>query len=207
MKGRGMLEAPVVIVYASHDGQTAKIISYLERQLAQKKCAALVCNLGQMSMPSFILETASAVVVVSPVRYGRHLPKIDAFINEHKTLLRHKRLGMASINLTARKPNKNTPQSNPYFKKWIKRHALIPDIAAVFGGRLDYPRYRWLDRQLIRLIMMITGGPTHPRTRLEYTCWADVARFAAQIEALADGVDKQFFWEAEEEQEDMAAWA
>ncbi|MDX9689626.1 MAG: menaquinone-dependent protoporphyrinogen IX dehydrogenase [Proteobacteria bacterium] len=202
-----MLEAPVVIVFASHDGQTAKIISYLERQLAHKKCAALVCDLGQMSIPSFVLETASAVVVVSPIRYGRHLLKVETFLEEYKPLLKRMRLGMASVNLTARKPNKNTPQTNPYFKKWVKRHGLSPDIGAVFGGRLDYPKYRWMDRQMIRFIMMITGGPTHPRTRLEYTCWADVARFAAQIEALADGAGAESFWQAEEEERDLAIWA
>jgi menaquinone-dependent protoporphyrinogen oxidase len=31
---------------------------------------------------------------------------------------------------------------------------------AVFAGALRYPRYRWYDRFMIRLIMKMTGGET-----------------------------------------------
>ena len=57
-------------------------------------------------------------------------------------------------------------------------------LAAAFAGRLDYPRYRWLDRQIIRCIMWLTGGPTDPGTSIEYTSWESVDAFAARLAAL-----------------------
>jgi menaquinone-dependent protoporphyrinogen oxidase len=57
----------------------------------------------------------------------------------------------------------------------------------VFGGDLDYPRYGAMDRNIIRFIMWITGGPTDPRTQVEYTNWDEVRRFAARVSALATG--------------------
>jgi menaquinone-dependent protoporphyrinogen IX oxidase len=35
--------------------------------------------------------------------------------------------------------------------------------------------------------MWITGGPTDPRTQVEYTNWDEVRRFAARVSALATG--------------------
>ena len=30
----------------------------------------------------------------------------------------------------------------------------------MFAGKLDYQRYRFMDRNIIRFIMLVTGGPT-----------------------------------------------
>ena len=49
-------------------------------------------------------------------------------------------------------------------------------MAAAVAGRLDYPHYRWLDRQIIRFIMKMTGGPTDPRSCVEFTAWKAVDR-------------------------------
>lgn len=42
---------------------------------------------------------------------------------------------------------------------------------AVFAGRIDYQKYRFRDRQMIRLIMWMTKGPTDPKTNIEFTNW------------------------------------
>jgi len=52
------------------------------------------------------------------------------------------------------------------------------------AGRLDYPRYTWLDRQMIRLIMRVSGGPTDPEASIEYTDWAAVDGLAGQMAEL-----------------------
>ncbi|MDR2114016.1 MAG: hypothetical protein LBO75_01920, partial [Bifidobacteriaceae bacterium] len=41
-------------------------------------------------------------------------------------------------------------------------------------GALEYPRYHWFDRQIIRFIMHITDGPTDPSLTIEYTDWEQV---------------------------------
>jgi menaquinone-dependent protoporphyrinogen oxidase len=69
----------------------------------------------------------------------------------------------------------------------LKRRRITPAIAAAVAGRLDDPSYRWYDRAMIRLIMRITGGPTDPRTTIEYTDWQQVDSIADAIAALALG--------------------
>jgi menaquinone-dependent protoporphyrinogen oxidase len=74
-------------------------------------------------------------------------------------------------------------------KRFLRRIPWQPEIAAVFAGKLDYPRYGALDRWLIRMIMRVTGGPTDPQTVVEFTDWDRVDAFAQRLIAgKADAV-------------------
>lgn len=57
-------------------------------------------------------------------------------------------------------------------------------MVAVFAGKLDYPRYGFWDRQMIRLIMWMTGGPTDPHAVVDYTDWQQVEAFGQAVAAL-----------------------
>ena len=117
------------------------------------------------------LAAAATVVLVAAVRYGRHLPEADRFLTVYRSLQSPPPLALASVNLTARKPGKTTATGNAYLRKVIARHRLAPAVAVAFAGRLDYRRYGWRDRWIIRFIMLLTGGPTDPTTCIEYTSW------------------------------------
>lgn len=126
------------------------------------------------------------IILIAAVRHGFHLPEAESFLKLYQNNFPDTSLALASINLTARKPNKDTVQGNVYLKKLIKRYRLSPILAAAFAGRLDYPKYNWIDRQMVRLIMKITGGPTDPTANVEYTDWKKVDEFADRILQLAN---------------------
>ena len=130
------------------------------------------------------LAAASAIVLVAAVRYGKHLPEAERFLAAYSSLASPPPLALASVNLTARKPEKTTATGNAYLRKTIARHRLTPALAVAFAGRLDYRRYSWRDRAIIRFIMLLTGGPTDPQTSVEYTSWDAVDKFAARIATL-----------------------
>ena len=44
----------------------------------------------------------------------------------------------------------------------------------MFAGALLYPRYKWIDRVMIQLIMKITGGETDTTKEIEYTDWGNL---------------------------------
>ena len=127
---------------------------------------------------------APLVVVVAAVRYGRHLPEAERFFATYRALPAPAPLVFVSVNLTARKPGKDTEAGNRYLRKSIARHRLTPALAAAVAGRLDYPHYGWLDRQVIRLIMKLTGGPTDPQSCVEFTAWKAVDEIASRIADL-----------------------
>ena len=173
------------LYYATRDGQSRRIAEHISSHLAAKEVLAPPQDAaGTLPAPAD-LAAASVVVLVAAVRYGRHLPAAERFLVAYRSLRSPPPLALASVNLTARKPAKSTAAGNSYLGKLIARHRLAPALAVAFAGRLDYPRYGWLDRQIIRFIMLLTGGPTKPDTCVEYTSWRAVDEFAAQIADLS----------------------
>ena len=172
------------VYYATRDGQAQRIAEHICRKLNDAGRQAVACNLLPALPASAELAAAPLIVLVAAVRYGKHLPEVDRFLATYRTLPTPPPLALASVNLTARKPGKTTSSGNAYLRKAIARHQLAPALAVAFAGRLDYRRYSWRDRQIIRFIMLLTGGPTDPDTCIEYTSWDAVEDFAAQIVAL-----------------------
>ena len=176
---------PAAIYYATRDGQSRRIAEHISRRLAESGVPSLPQDLTVTSPAAAELAAALVIVLVAAVRYGEHLPEADRFLSAYRLLASPPPLALASVNLTARKPAKTTATGNAYLRKTIARHHLAPALAVAFAGRLDYQRYNWRDRQIIRLIMWLTGGPTDPRTSIEYTSWPAVDEFAARIAELA----------------------
>ena len=172
------------LFYATRDGQSRRIAERIADRLAEHGISAIPHDLaGATPIPSS-LATARLIVVVAAVRYGRPLPEADRFLARYRTLHDPPQLVLLSVNLTARKPGKDTAEGNAYLRKSIAKHRLAPALALAIAGSLDYSRYGWLDRQLIRFIMKLTGGPTDPTTCIDFTPWNVVDDVALRIAAL-----------------------
>jgi menaquinone-dependent protoporphyrinogen oxidase len=177
------------LFYATRDGQSRRIAERIADRLADHGICALPHDLASpTSIPPSGLAAARLVVVVAAVRYGRPLPEADQFLASYRTLRDPPRLVLLLVNLTARKPGKDTVEGNAYLRKSIVRHRLAPAFALAIAGRLDYSRYGWLDRQLIRFIMKLTGGPTDLTACIEFTPWDVVDDVALRIVALHGNV-------------------
>jgi menaquinone-dependent protoporphyrinogen oxidase len=172
------------LYYATHDGQSRRIAEHIFHRLADSETLGPPQDLAVARPSPEELSAASVIMLVAAVRYGKHLPEADRFLAAYRSLAAPPPLALASVNLTARKPGKTSATGNAYLRKTIARYGLTPALAVAFAGRLDYPRYGWLDRQIIRFIMLLTGGPTDSNTCIEYTSWQAVDDFAARIADL-----------------------
>ena len=88
------------------------------------------------------------------------------------------------MNVVARKPEKNKPETNPYLQKFLKKISWKPKKLAVFAGKIEYQKYNFLDRTMIKLIMWMTKGPTDPKTNIEFTNWSQVEDFGKIINEM-----------------------
>ena len=174
------------LYYATHDGQARRIAERIAGRLAERGIPASPQDLAASLPAAEKLAQARLVTIVSAVRYGRHLPQGRRFLSIYQTLRAPPPLVFLSVCLAARKPGRDTAEGNPYLRKAIARHRLAPALALAVAGRLDYPRYGWLDRQMIRFIMTLTGGPTDPGASIEYTAWDVVDDVALRIAELLD---------------------
>ena len=121
------------------------------------------------------------LVIGASVRYGRHRSAVVEFMNRRAPALQAKPNAFFSVNVVARKSGKDRPETNYYLQQFLRRLAWRPAHLAVFAGKIDYPRYGFIDRLVIRFIMWITRGPTAPDAVVEYTDWQAVETFAGTI--------------------------
>jgi len=165
----------VLIHYSTVDGQTLRICRRLQAILEKAGHRAIVADLENYE--SFDPALFDSVVVGASIRYGRHRPSVARYLRKYRVK------AFFTVNVVARKPEKSTPETNPYMKKLLKEVGGRPPRLAVFAGRLDYPSLGLLDRSAIRFIMLLTGGPTDPKGTFEFTDWAKVEAFGREIAA------------------------
>ena len=173
----------IAIYFASHDGQTRKIVDRLATLLDASGVDTTITDLSASPSPAIDAE-ADLVLLATAIRYGFHLPAARRFLTRLRAEVPDQRIAVVSVNLTARKPGRQTAEGNVYLRNWLKRTGLRPALAAAVAGRLDYPAYRWFDRMMIQAIMTISGGPTDPATAIEYTDWEDVENLSQKLTAL-----------------------
>ena len=171
-------DSKVLILYSTVDGHTKSISERIAKKIKDKDRVNLYSFEDSKSLN---LEDYAQIVLGASVRYGNHRDNVLQFVEKHKTILEKKRSAFFSVNLTARKSNKNTPDTNPYFKKFIKKANWEPNDKEVFAGKLDYPNYDCINRLAILLIMVITGGPKDISQTYELTDWDKVDEFANSI--------------------------
>ena len=169
------------IVYATVDGQTLKICTKIKEELVQ-----LNNQVELYSVDDFNEEITNfdKFIIGSSIRYGVHHKKIIEFINTNKSKLDTTKTAFFSVNLVARKPEKNTPTTNPYVIKFFKTINWKPTLVEVFAGKLDYKKYPYFDRIMIQFIMWMTKGPTDKTVEIEYTNWNKVSEFGKQLHNL-----------------------
>jgi len=172
----------ILLAYASTDGHTLRICERMAKVLQGLGAQITIKRLAEVQATE--LATFDRVVVGASIRYGHHQPQVAQFIARHQRQLESRPSAFFSVNIVARKPGKNRPDTNPYLKKFLKTIDWKPALLGVFAGKLDYPRYGFLDRQMIRLIMLITHGPTNPDAVVEFTDWAQVEAFAHDVWAM-----------------------
>jgi len=169
----------------SEYGHTSRICQRVGSTLARQGHEFQVVPIQQNPGPA----DYDAVLIGASIRHGKHDPSVLEYVLTHKAQLEAKPSAFFSVSLIARKPTRNTPQSNPYVRAFIARSPWKPRLVGVFGGELDYQRYGLFNRYAIRLIMKINRGPTDLNTKVEFTDWDQVDRFAAQFAALLAGRD------------------
>jgi menaquinone-dependent protoporphyrinogen oxidase len=172
----------ILIVYSTTDGHTRKICQHLQRAIERHGNQVSLADMKDIN--TYRLSDFDKIVLGASIRYGKHGPDVYAFIRHNQALLESKPSAFFSVNLVARKPDKRQADTNPYVRKFLRQISWQPKNLAVFAGKIDYQRYRLWDRNIIRLIMWITKGPTGPTTNIEFTDWVQVEEFGRRIANL-----------------------
>tara|TARA_B100000683_G_scaffold30378_1_gene26942 strand:+ start:84 stop:611 length:528 start_codon:yes stop_codon:yes gene_type:complete len=171
----------VLIVYSSTDGHTKIICQRITNFLNEDN---LVKLLPLEDAKKIDLSNFEKIIIGASIRYGKHSKELYKFVNLNKNILDQKKSAFFSVNVVARKPEKNTAETNPYINKFLKISKWKPDIIKVFAGKVDYPSYNFFDKYVIKFIMFITKGPTDTSRSYEFTDWSKVDEFSKEFKNI-----------------------
>ena len=168
-----------LILYFTTDGQTKKITNKLAEQI--KHNVEVISLQDQTVNFAEKLANADQIVIGASIRYGHFNPLVYRFVAEHQTVLNQKKSAFFSVNLTARKANRKTAETNVYVRKFLAKIAWKPSHVEVIAGALLYPRYTFFDRIMIQFIMKLTKGETDTSREYEFTDWQQVVQFGRKL--------------------------
>ena len=166
------------IIYSSIDGQTKKICEVIKENLINNSEHELISIENSSKLN---IENYDCIIIGASIRYGKHNSKVLSFVKKNINLIKKQKTVFFSVNVVARKKGKDTPDTNPYVQKFIKKTKWRPNKIGVFAGKVDYPKYNFFNKNIIRFIMYLTKGPTDISQTYEFTNWESVRNFAQEI--------------------------
>ncbi len=174
--------ARILLIYSSVDGHTREICERLAEVMRERADEVTLVTVEQAD--ALDADAFDKIVIGAAIRYGRHNEKVYAYIATHQSILESKPNAFFSVNVVARKPEKRRPDTNPYVRKFLREIRWRPQRVTVFAGKIDYPRYGFWDRNIIRFIMWMTKGPTDPQAVVDFTDWKEVEAFGHTISGM-----------------------
>lgn len=175
--------AKILLLYSTTDGHTIQICDRIKGVLEGEGNTVEIRDLKVE--PDLQQGTFEKVVIGASIRYGKHQPLVNDFIKRNQAVLEAHPNAFFSVNVVARKPEKNTPDTNPYLQKFLKKIDWQPQHLDVFAGRIDYPSLGFFDRNMIRFILWMGKGPTDPTGTFEFTDWDRVEEFGLAVSRLS----------------------
>ena len=164
-----------LITYSTVDGQT-KIISEKIAQFATQSSVDVFPISDNIELGKY-----KTIIIGASIRYGKYRKEVYSFVEKNIEILNSKENAFFSLNVVARKPEKNTPETNPYLIKFLKKIKWKPKNLGVFAGKIEYPKYKFVDKYAIKFIMWITKGPTDTTKTYEFTDWKKVESFTKNL--------------------------
>ena len=167
-----------LVIYSSTDGHTISICERIKNFLNDGNLVELfsIKDVKKVDLSKF-----EKIVIGASIRYGKHSKELYDFIKLNKNILDQKKCAFFSVNVVARKKEKNTAETNPYINKFLKISKWKPNKLGVFAGKVDYPNYNFFDKYIIKFIMFITRGPTDTSQSYEFTDWSKVDDFSEEL--------------------------
>ena len=98
-----------LIIYSSTDGHTKIICRRLTNSFKDGDKIKIV-SLDEAK--NYKLSDFNKIIIGASIRYGNHSKKLYKFVDLNKDVLNQKQSVFFSVNVVARKPEKNTPDTN-----------------------------------------------------------------------------------------------
>ena len=175
----------ILILFASFDGQTARIAERIAATLEKAGHAATVLSADRLEAYRQI-ENHEALIIGAAVRYDHHSRALEKLVRGNVGAIATRPNAFYSVCLSAGGPAARPAAAARYIEEFRSRTGWTPGESTSFAGALRYRKYNFMIRFMMRLIVGMAGGETDTRRDYEYTDWQAVERFATRFASTLD---------------------
>lgn len=167
----------VLILYATTEGQTARIAERIAQRLRDK--GHTVETHRADAIPADVDPAAyDGVMLGASIHYGHHPGYLRTLVRRLRAALTSRPSAFFSVSLSASGSGARTETAQRYLETFLRQTDWHPPQTATFAGALQYSKYGIFKKPVMRLIARMVGNDTDTTRDYEYTDWDAVARFA-----------------------------
>lgn len=165
----------ICVLYASKEGQTARIAEYIAQVIRDRGHHAQTIDVRDATAAD--LRGCDGVVIGSSIHMGKHDKHAVAFAREHLPTLERLPSAFFSVSLAA---YGDPDEAARYVAEFEEATGWRPLRVARFSGALLYTQYGFLKRRILKKIATEAPGGLGTDTSRDYvyTEWDGVTRFA-----------------------------
>jgi len=158
----------ILIVYASVEGQTAKIADFAAEYITQAGHDVVLANADDPATIDF--QNTDAVVLAAPVHQRMHPKTFEAFIEASKSALAQHRTLLISVSLSAAFPE-GLRDAEKYIEELKTRTGFEPDAELMIAGAVRITQYDYFAMQLIQHVVLRDRDYDVSAGEQEFTDW------------------------------------
>ena len=172
---------PILIVYATTEGQTGKIAQFLGRTIRSVGIRADVVNAATGADPA--PEDYAATIVAASVHAGGYQRPVRRWVKKHAAALNVLPTAFVSVCLGVleHKPAVDRELAR-ILRAFFDKTGWHPGTYEIVAGALPYTRYnffkRWITR---RIVSKVPGGDVDTSRDFEYTNWGMLRAFVVRF--------------------------
>jgi menaquinone-dependent protoporphyrinogen oxidase len=172
----------IAIVFTSRYGQTRMIAEHIKLRLKEQGHSASIHEVTGRTFGRELSADVDAVIIGSPVYVHRFPNSILLWARNQQGFLRGKTTAFFSVAMNAadKRPEARKGDDD-LIREFISLSGLSPDYVASIAGALNFTRYGWFTRWVMKRISRANGGPTDTSRDYEFTDWAQVDLFTDTV--------------------------
>ncbi|MGJ5619641.1 flavodoxin domain-containing protein [Sulfitobacter sp. MF3-043] len=160
---------PVLILFASIEGQTRKIAQFIEETVSGAGYEATIVDVSD-KMADVTFDGFDTVILAAPVHERRHPPNFEVLLTASRADLEARRTLMISVSLGAAFP-KLMGEAQEYLDEMKMRTGLKPNAEALVAGAVRPSSYGYYETEVLRHAIL-RHQTIDPRTQeREFTDW------------------------------------
>ncbi len=173
--------AHVLILYATSEGQTAKISAEIVNNLRELGYGATRKDLE--TWPGiYDVKDFDAIIIGASVHFHQYPKEIVAWIESNLETLKRKLSGFYSVSMTgAQETEVGRERTDDYLTKLFEKTGWHPKLVASFAGAMRYSELDGVRQRVGQFVSWRTGGETDIAQDNEYTDWRAVRDFSAEF--------------------------